>query len=503
MRVATVLLSLTSAYLAAFGASDTPRLVSAYGSLRSDEVTLVWDRPESAAKGARFSVLRDGTKVGETDRCHFEARGLTPDHDYTFEIVLPNEAGRSVALRVHTKKQEPVVNVLDHGAIGDGKTLNTKALQAAIDACPAGGIVRIPAGKFLSGALRLKSDLTLEIAKDGVLKGSTKPQDYLPLVRNRFEGWEMETYASLLNAGTMDSSGQATVRNLSIRGEGRISGGGEALAKAMIAERGLRGRGRLICLLNSADVEIAGLTLDSSPSWTVHYIYSERVTCRGLTIRSTVHNGDGLDPDSSSDSLIFGCSFDTGDDCIAVKSGKNPEGNRIARPTERTRIFDCHFLRGHGISLGSEMSGGIRGVQVEDCVAGKLLHGFQVKAMPARGGFIEDVSVRSCDLQMISILSDLPYNRDGEPAPTIPVFRGYRFRDIDLTKADPAKPVIIINGFAGEGHRIRDVRLEDIRLPAGASISLQNAEEITFSRVTGPDGQPPVFKEKNVGRIVR
>ncbi|MGA0134099.1 MAG: glycosyl hydrolase family 28 protein [Opitutales bacterium] len=506
MRIASALFALLSAFLPAFGADEAPRplkLIAAHGSIRSDEATLVWDRPEWAVKGLKYVVTQDGVKIAETDRCHLTARDLKPEHGYVFEVKADGSPTIWTSLRLRTKAKETIVNVTAHGALGDGKTLDTQAIQAAIDACPPGGVVLIPEGTFLSGALRLKSDLTLEIAKGGVLKGSKNPKDYLPLVRNRFEGWEMETYASLLNAGKMDHAGTASVRNLSIRGEGRLSGGGAELAKAMIAERGMRGRGRLICLLNAADVEIAGLTLDSSPCWTLHYIYSERITCRGLTIQSRVRNGDGLDPDSSSDSLIFGCSFDTGDDCIAVKSGKNPEGNRIARPTERTRIFDCNFLRGHGISLGSEMSGGIRGVLVEDCVAGKLLHGFQIKAIPARGGFIEDVTVRSCDLQKISILSDLNYNRDGEAAPTKPVFRNYRFRDIDLTKADVSKPVIILNGFAGTDNRLRDVRLEDIRLPAGASVKIEDAEDIVFTCVAGPDGKPPVFQEKNVDKVVR
>lgn len=204
----------------------------------------------------KYAVFQDGVKIGETDRCHLTVRGLTPEHAYAFELKAAGQPGMRAPLSLRTKTKGTVTDVTAHGAVGDGKTLNTNAIQAAIDACPSGGIVRVPAGVFLSGALRLKSDLTLEIAKEGAFKGSKDPKDYLPLVRNRFEGWEVETYASLLNAGTIDHAGPADVRNLSIRGEGRISGGGAELTKAMIA----------------------GLTLDSSPCWTVHCIYSERVT---------------------------------------------------------------------------------------------------------------------------------------------------------------------------------------------------------------------------------
>lgn len=299
--------------------------------------------------------------------------------------------------------------------------------------------------------------MTLEIERGAVLKGTSNPSDYVPFVLNRFEGWEMDTHASLLNAGRLDHAGPSNVRNLRVRGEGVISGGGKALSDAIRAEypgvKGLRVRGRLILLMNAADVEVSGLTLEEPPGWLLHFVYSERLSLHGLTIHSEVRNGDGIDPDSSRDALIFNNTFSTGDDCIAIKSGKNPEGNRIARPSENIRIFDCRFERGHGISIGSEMSGGVRGVVIEDCVAGPLLHGLQIKATPARGGFVEDVVVRDCDLRQITIYTELPYNNDGEAAPTPPIFRNFRFENIDLTKADPNKPVIVVNGFAAEGHR--------------------------------------------------
>ena len=475
-------------------------------TLRSDEATLIWDKPEGAGPGLAYEVLRDGRPCGETRKTHFTARGLAPEHAYVFTVRAraaagtedPGDRTESNRLDLRTRSPEPVVSVLDHGAVGDGRTLNTRALQAAIDACPPGGVVRLPAGVFLSGALFLKSDMTLEIAEGGVLKGSADPADYAPFIRNRFEGWEMDTYASLLNAGTLDSAGPANVRNLSIRGAGTISGGGKKLSDAVRAEfpgvKGLRSRGRLILLMNAENVEVAGLTLEETPCWTLHYIYSENITLRGLVIRSDVRNGDGIDPDSSRRSYIFDCTFDTGDDCIAIKSGKNPEGNVINRPTEIVRVFDCRFVRGHGISIGSEMSGGVRGVLIEDCVAGPLLHGLQIKATAERGGFVEDVTVRDCSLRQITVYTKLPYNNDGGAAPSPPFFRDFRFENIDLTEADPTKPVIVVNGFAAEGHRTRNVSFGNIRLPAGAKVTVDRAEDVTFAQVTTPDGGKPIYE---------
>lgn len=496
------LVTLALVFLPLAGFAATFRLWPAPQTLRSDEVTLLWDKAADAGSHVTYEILCDGQPVGTTTKAHFTATGLTPAHDYVFTVRAATATSNPVPVR--TKARATVVLVTAHGAVGDGHTLNTKALQAAIDACPPDGIVRIPAGVFLSGALFLKSDMTLEIAADGVLKGSVNPADYAPFIPNRFEGWEMSTYASLLNAGRLDRTGPANVRHLSIRGAGTISGGGKTLSDAVRAEfpglPGVRSRGRLILLMNAADVEIAGLTLEETPCWTLHYIYSEDVTIRGLTIRSDVFNGDGLDPDSSRNSYIFDCSFDTGDDCIAIKSGKNPEGNVVNRPTENVWVSDCRFLRGHGISIGSEMSGGVRGVLVEDSSAGPLLNGLQIKGTKDRGGFVEDVTVRHCDLQQITVRTVLGYNNDGAAAPTPPFFRNFRFTDLDLSKADPAKPVILVNGFEAEGHRTAHVTFDRLSLPAGAKVVVDQAEDVTFTDLTTP-GAPPVYEVTRSERV--
>ncbi|HEU5080853.1 MAG TPA: glycoside hydrolase family 28 protein [Opitutaceae bacterium] len=443
-------------------------------------------------------IFCDGKAVGKTAKTHFTLRNLAPSTKYAVAVEVANASAESSAsatqpFEITTAAKETTLSIDAYGAKGDGQTLNTKAIQAAIDACPKNGVVLVPRGSYLTGALFLKSDMTLQIEEGGSLVGSTEPSDYEPFIKNRFEGWEMETYASLLNAGTLDHAGPPNVQNLSIRGKGRITGGGRALGDAMIKRHGMRSRGRLICLMNCRNVELQGLILENPPCWTLHYIYSDNVTCHDLTIQSTVLNGDGLDPDSSTNSYIFNCSFDTGDDCIAIKSGKNPEGNIINRPTEHVRIFDCTFVKGHGISIGSEMSGGVRDVTVEDCVAGNLMHGMQIKATKDRGNVVEGVVVRDCELQKISILTELNYNNDGAPAPAAPHFRNFVFSNIDLTKADPAKPVIIVNGYSEAGHRTTNLAFENITLPAGAVVRVDQAEDVRFSNVTTVSGEKPKY----------
>lgn len=338
--------------------------------------------------------------------------------------------------------------------------------------------------------------MTLTIAKGGTLKGSDRLQDYLPMIHNRFEGWELDTYASLLNAGTMNHNGGFYVQNLRICGQGTIKGAGGELGAAMHAKSGIRSRGRLVLIMNARNVDIQGLTIEDSPCWTIHYLYCQGVSLHDLNIKSTAPNGDGIDPDSSLDSYIFNCTFSTGDDCIAIKSGKNPQGYDIGKPTRHVRIMDCNFVKGHGISIGSEMSGGVSDVLVRDCQAGPLLHGLQIKATKERGGYVRNVMVLDCQLQKITVYSELPYNNDGEAAPVIPVFEKYIFKNLDLSASRQKGPVIDIHGFKDKAHRLRHVRFENIQLPADATVEVSDAEDIEFLHVRTMAGLKPRYTIK-------
>lgn len=467
-------------------------------STTETSVTLLWDKPDQYANITGYDIFQDGIYISSSKITNYTVENLVANKKYTFTVKAKSSTGLtslpSNKLKVKTKAKGQVFNVLDFGAKGDGSTLNTKAIQKAIDACTKGGTVYLPTGKFLSGALFLKSDMTFYVAEGGILKGSTATKDYLPMIFNRFEGWELTTFASLLNAGKLVRKGGYNVKNLTISGKGTISGGGSKLGDAMWAEKGKRSRGRLILLLNAQNVNIHGLRIEEPPCWTIHYVYSDNVTLNGLNIISNTRNGDGIDPDSSTDSYIFNCTFSTGDDCIAIKSGKNPEGYFVGKPTENVFITNCNFIEGHGISIGSEMSGGVRNVLVRDCKAGNLKYGMQIKGTKDRGGFVEKVVVKDCDLMKITIFSSVNYNNDGEPAPVMPYYKDFEFSNINMTKASTKDAVIIAEGFSNIKNYTKNLVFKDITLPVNSEIKLTRCDNVVFENVLDVNKGKPSYK---------
>lgn len=504
MKNLTLIISFILMSASVFAApANSFNFMIAPGTLTENSVVLLWDK-QYGKKDVAYEILLNKKVIASTSKTNFILEDLKSGTAYIVEIRIKNEKSPSSlnTIRFKTAAKGKIYNILDFGAKDDTLAKNTRAIQSAIDACTSGGTVYIPKGTFVSGALFLKSNMTLYIEKGGVLKGSSLPDDYLPMILNRFEGWELKTYASLLNAGTLNRDGSYNVKNLRITGGGTIKSGGKQLGNAMIKANGIRSRGRLICLMNCQDVDISNLTVTEPPCWTIHYIYSDNITCHDLNIITYgIANGDGIDPDSSTDCYIFNCTFDTGDDCIAIKSGKNPEGFFVAKPTKNVRITDCDFKRGHGISIGSEMSGGVSDVLVQDCRAGALLHGMQIKGTKERGGYVKNVAVVDCELLQITIFSALNYNNDGDAAPEAPIFENFTFKNIDLSKASAKEPVIDINGFKKDGHRLKNVSFENIAVPENSKVVINDAEKINFVNVKSPEGSKPQYIVANSNSV--
>ena len=478
-----------------------------------DQIDIWWDRVPNMPNNGNFFIYLDDEKIGKTNRTHYEFFDLQENREYEIRVELVDEKGRLVKIleefkcRTNPKKRRIDVTKAPYFALGDGKTLNTQRIQRAIDDCKEGEAVYFPQGVYLTGALNVHSNMELYFEKEAVLQGSSRVQDYMPKRKSRFEGLEMMCYSSLINMGELDHERSYNCRNLILRGKGRICGGGKELRdnvievekenlKHYIKELGEkikefetadtlpgRARPRLINISNTQNVVISGLVLENGPSWNVHMIYSDSVVTSRCRFNSIgVSNGDGWDPDSSTNCTIYACVFNTGDDCVAIKSGKNPEGNIINRPCENIRVFDCYSMNGHGYSIGSEMSGGISNVYFWDCDLRNTVFGIQIKGTKKRGGYVKNIEAYNCMAPCVMIWS-VEYNDDGESAGVAPIFKNYRFEKMYLTgeivvKCDepPLCAPIKLIGFDDAEHSICDVIFRDVMIEHRKEKPLQSFE---------------------------
>lgn len=491
-----------------------------------------WDLPLDATPSCSYILLKDGVETAKCTHTHYSLENLSPETEYEIEVrilypetSLQKERCKSLGLiKIKTKKPKSKIDITKspYCAVGDGKTLNTSSIQKALDDCDKDSLIYIPEGTFLTGALNVHSDTEIYLEEGALLQGTEDPKDYLPKIRSRFEGHEMECYRSLLNLGELDHNSGYNCENVFIHGKGSIMGGGAALAKAIariegerlkdyIASLGdkikeyekpetiaSRFRGRLINMSNCQNIWIHGLTLGFAPSWNLHFIYSDSIVTDHCTIKSEgVWNGDGWDPDSSTNSTLYACDFYTEDDSVAIKSGKNPEGNVINRPTKHIRVFDsiCHF--GHGLCIGSEMSGGVEDVRLWDCDMGPTWSGIEIKATKKRGGYVRNVIVRDITASHIQMHS-VGYNDDGEGSKMPPLLSDCRFERMHLlgryldNNAGKNEwhncPSILLCGFDVPGYEIKNVAFKDIEMEKPAEgiedIHTEFCEDISFDNVT-------------------
>jgi polygalacturonase len=488
----------------------------------SDTITIFWKKP--IVDIDMYELIMDENIIATTDKTYYTFKGLEPDTSYDIEIKchIPNGKEAHANIKCATKPQNRIIDVTSepYNAVGDGVTMNTLSIQKAIDDCKEGETVYIPKGVFATGALRLHSDMELYLDEGAVLLGTDNPEDYLPKIWSRFEGIEQECYSSLINIGQLNHDEGYNCKNVLIHGKGMIASGGRQLAENVInSERERlkdylaslgdkinecekpdktipgRARPRLVNISNSQNVVLSGITFKDGASWNVHMIYSDNVVTTDCTFYSeNVWNGDGWDPDSSTNCAIFNCMFYTGDDSISIKSGKNPEGNLIERPTEHIWIFDCKCAFGHGITIGSEMSGGINDIEIWDCDMGRSMCGIEIKATKKRGGYVTNVHVRDSIAARI-LFHSVGYNDDGIAAPTPPIFENCTFERLQILGQyqDHASNIIDceaieLAGFDTLGNELKNILFKDIQIgtpdtPHRQTISLQSCRNVTFERV--------------------
>lgn len=490
------------------------KLSVAPASATYDSVALTWDK--NSGDSYTYEIYKDNSKIDETTNLYYVAEGLEADTEYSFEVKVKN--GDSLGtLKTRTSKKGAVINITDapYNAKSDG-TVNTAAIQKAIDDCPVNGTVLIPSGTFMTGALDLKSDMTLYLEEGAVLKGTANAADYKDkdgnLILSRFEGWELLCHRALITVGNIDHDAGFTTRNVYIRGKGTISGGGLELAKVTggvdnktdAQKESTRKRGRLISVNNAQNVNISGITITEPSSWTVHMVYSDRISTYGVTINTSgIRNGDGWNPDSSTNCMIFGSKFATGDDCIAIKSGKNPEGNIINRPTKHIRILNCEVMQpegktysGLGLAIGSEMSGGVEDVSIVETNITNTQYGIEIKTPKARGGYVRNISVKDCEVDRIFIHnSDITYNDDGAAALTTPILSDFTFEGIKANGYDAynnkSTNAIYIEGFDKTEDYARNITFKNVMV--GGGITIKYCDGVTFDNVKTADGDEPSY----------
>ena len=315
------------------------------------------------------------------------------------------------------------VVVVVAGVTGDGVTLCTRAIQAAIDSCAmkGGGVVTFSPGKYLTGSLFLKEDVELRIDKGVELTGSQHFEDY-PEIDTRIAGIEMKWPAALLNI--------IGVKRAAITGAGRVDARGKfcwdkywAMRK-VYDPKGLRWivdydakRVRTLLIQGSEDVTVRGVTFIDAGFWTVQVLYSKYVTVDGITVRNNEGghgpSTDGVDIDSSSWVLVQNCDIDCNDDDFCLKAGRDWDGLRVDRPTEYVVIRHCTARKGGGLlTIGSETSGGIRHVLATDLTARGTGNGFHIKSATTRGGTVEDIHIRNITMDSVgnAILFTMNWN---------------------------------------------------------------------------------------------
>ena len=314
----------------------------------------------------------------------------------------------ATAFKIPTQNNfEKRYNIIDFGAIADGKTLNSKAIQAAIDECAKkGGTVIIPKGEFLSGSIFLKPGVNLEIQKDGVLKGSTDINDYpksITRIEGHFESWP----AALLNGDKVD--------HLRITGPGTLDGSGEPFWKEFYSKRDIDSkttnlsvpRPRLTFIQNSTDVIIIGINYKNSGFWNLHLYRCNHVTVQNCSFNAPdgpkpdhAPSSDGIDVDCGQDITISKCFFSVGDDCIALKGTKGPFAlqDTSSPAVERIHILDCVFEAGGGIvTCGSEATI-VRDVNVERCITRKPTV-LRLKLRPDTPQQYENISLKDITME--------------------------------------------------------------------------------------------------------
>jgi exo-poly-alpha-galacturonosidase len=430
-------------------------------------ITVIWSKPSDYSNVAGYNIYKDGALAANTKNLFYNITGLNAGSSYSFTVKAVTDSGKeSAASNTVTQSTTPamkVFNVTDYGAVGDGTTLNTKTIQKAIDECTVGGKVLIPSGTFLSGAVFLKSNMTLQI--DGTLQGSDNVADY-PLVSARFPYYlSGNNYTGLINAYTTT---YGSITNVRICGSGTVNGSSDVvgsitghantiLGNNQVAASGGNdsARGDMIVIKGVTNFYIGGLTLTNPAMHTIFISYSKNITANGINVSTfDIHNADGINICTSDTAYVFNSTFDAGDDCINLNAGVGEPGVKENFPDNNLRIFNCTTKRGHGgVVFGSFTGAWIQNVFVEDCVFDGTDIGLRFKTGKEQGGGARNVLCR--DITIKNIVKNAAIFFDSTYSCNYPSGGPGQFKDItvqNITCGNLSKYGIYINGLPDKPH---------------------------------------------------
>lgn len=415
--------------------------------------------------------------------------------------------------------KDKTYNVLEFGAKNDGVTLSTLAINKAIETCHdnGGGTVLISEGTFYTGAIHLLSNVNLHVAEGAVLSFSTQPKDYLPLVYTRWEGIDCYNYSPLIYAHNQT--------NIAITGKGKLQGNASAEnwwiwkgkpeegwteahpsqlleharpaldiynANEVPVENRRMGEGfylrpQFINFVKCTNVLIEDVTIENSPFWVIHPLFCENLVVRGIHINSLGPNNDGCDPESCKNVLIENCYFNTGDDCIAIKSGRNKDGLKANIPSENIIVRNCSMENGHGgVVMGSEISGGVRNVFVENCTmdSPELDRAIRIKTNSNRGGVVENIYIDRVKVGQVSeavLRINCTYDIKKEGTDTLyPVIRKVYLSNIESQKS---KYAVFMDGIENQ-QTIYDIHISNSKFNGvDKGNNITHAANIIFDQV--------------------
>lgn len=427
-------------------------------------------------------------------------------HNFEIEVKRPEFPEREFTIK-------------EFGGVADGRFDNTEVFAEAISSChqAGGGTIIVPHGEWFTGPIHFKSNVHLKLERGAIISFSDKFEDYLPVVFTRWEGNECYNYSPLIYAPDCE--------NIAITGQGKLVGNGarwwlwkqtqhDAAKELYDAEyNGIKVKDRVfgreeglrpqfIQPINSKNILIEGITIVDGPMWTIHPVYCENTIIRDLKIITDGPNTDGINPDSCKNMLIENCDFETGDDCIAIKSGINEDGRRVNKPTENLLIRNCKAKEGHGgVVIGSEMSGGVKNVHVHDCVFNGGERGVRLKSMRGRGGCVENLLFEDIEINNLreqGIILNMYYDATTvEPRTELPpLFKNITVRNI---KGENIAQPVVLRGLPEK--KMKDITLENIELSGKEGLSASNLDGLYLKNVKLELEAEAQFEFKNVANL--